>query len=103
MIFIFLLNISKYLFYINAIIEFDFIFTDKVIRILPAQLCCALFALCKKSEEQCNANQCIAAIMQIGNNNTAISFAANYSIYFLHFMHHIYFTNGAWKIFATMF
>src|SRR3954447_2442029 len=103
MILVFLLNVTEDLFYIDAIIKLDLVFANEVIGKLPAQLRSTFFALCKISEEKCNADQGIAAIMQIGKNNTSISFAADHSIYFFHFIYNIHFTNSAWKIFAAIF
>ena len=50
--------------------------------------------MCKMVKKQTNANKRIAAIMKIRNNDSAISFAANYSIYLFHFIYNIYFAYG---------
>src|SRR5687767_949103 len=40
--------------------------------------------------------------MEIGYNNSPISFAANHRIYFFHFFHHVHFTNSGWMISTSM-
>ena len=53
-------------------------------------------------QEQSRANECIAAIVQLGINHASVAFAADNSTNFLHFFHHIHFAYSSGKVLLAM-
>ena len=72
---VFLLNLFKQVINVNTPIKVNFLFRDMIVGISGFENRNIFTRPCQMRQEECYAHQRIAAIMQIGINNTAVTFA----------------------------
>ena len=82
--------------------QLDLVLRHEIGRIFLFQLGAFHLLLGQLGQEQCRADQGIAAIVQLGVDDTAIAFATDDSTHFFHLFHHIDFAYGSGKVLLSM-
>ena len=54
------------------------------------------------TQEECDADQRVAAVVALGINHTAVAFAANNGVHTFHLRYHVHFTHCAGTVFTAM-
>ena len=74
--------------------QFHLVLGDEIRRILPAQLRGAFAGAGQVCEEQGDAHQGVAAVVEVGIDDPAITFAADHGVHLAHFGHHVHLAHG---------
>ena len=87
---VFLGNLCQDSLQVNGAVQFGFLLHDAVVGIEGADLAATLSAFGHVGQEEGDAHERVATVVQLRIDDTSVALAANHSVGLLHHLHHVH-------------